>query len=149
MMLRPVTSRRKKEQGGFILLVVFLMAGAIALMLYAQLPRVAFESEREKEQLLIERGEQYIRAIQLYQADNSGQWPQSIDDLERGKNKRYLRRRYIDPYTGKDDWRLIHTNGVQLTDSLVQKPPTDPNSGSQSASSSSSSSSSNSSSSKQ
>lgn len=139
-MLKPATSRRKKDQGGFILLVVFLMAGAVALMLYAQLPRVAFESEREKEQLLIERGEQYIRAIQLYQADNAGQWPQSIDDLERGKNKRYLRRRYIDPYTGKDDWRLIHTNGVQLTDSLVEKPPTDPNGGSQSASSSSSSS---------
>ena len=125
MKYRAVASRRKEQQGGFILLVVFLMAAAIALTLYTQLPRIAFESEREKEQILIERGEQYVRAIQLYQQDNGNQWPQSIDDLERGKNKRYLRRRYIDPYTGKDDWRIIHTNGVQLTDSLVEKVTTD------------------------
>ena len=125
MKFRPATSRRQQQQGGFILLVVFLMAAAVALMLYSQLPRIAFESEREKEQLLIERGEQYIRAIDLYRADNGNLWPQSIEDLERGKNKRYLRRRYIDPYTGKDDWRIIHTNGTQLTDSLVEKPTTD------------------------
>jgi type II secretory pathway pseudopilin PulG len=120
---RPATARRKQQQGGFILLIIFMMAGAIGLMLYAQLPRVAFESEREKEQVLIDRGEQFIRAIQLYQLDNAGQWPQSLDDLEKKGNKRYLRRRYVDPYTGKAEWRLIHTNGAQLTDSLVTKPP--------------------------
>lgn len=123
MKSRPVSIRRKQSQGGFILLIIFMMAGAIALSLYAQLPRIAFESEREKEQILIDRGEQYIRAIQLYLTDTN-RWPQSIEDLEKGNNKRYLRRRYIDPYTGKDEWRLIHTNGSQLTDSLVEKPPT-------------------------
>ena len=126
MKSRPATARRKQTQGGFILLVIFMMAGAVALMLYSQLPRVAFESEREKEQVLIDRGEQFIRAIQLYQLDNAGQWPQSLDDLEKKGNKRYLRRRYLDPYTGKNEWRLIHTNGGQLTDSLVTKPPLAP-----------------------
>jgi hypothetical protein len=135
---RPATARRKQEQGGFILLIIFMMAGAIALMLYAQLPRVAFESEREKEQVLIDRGEQFIRAIQLYQLDNAGQWPQSLDDLEKKGNKRYLRRRYVDPYTGKAEWRLIHTNGAQLTDSLVTKPPLDPSASGSSSSASSS-----------
>ncbi len=136
MKFRPATARRKQQQGGFILLIIFMMAGAIALMLYAQLPRVAFESEREKEQVLIDRGEQFVRAIQLYQLDNAGQWPQSLDDLEKKGNKRYLRRRYVDPYTGKNEWRLIHTNGAQLTDSLVTKPPVE---GSGSGASSSSS----------
>jgi type II secretory pathway pseudopilin PulG len=121
---RAVSARRRATQSGYILLVIFLMAASVALMLYSQLPRVAFESEREKEQLLIERGEQYIRAIQLYYKDNN-RFPQSLDELERGNNKRYLRRRYVDPYTGKDDWRLIHSNGLQLTDSLVQKPPSE------------------------
>jgi type II secretory pathway pseudopilin PulG len=123
MQQRPISPRRQQQQG-FILLIIFLMAGMVALMLFQQLPRVAFESEREKEQLLIDRGEQYIRAIQLYQVDNMNAWPQSIDDLEHHNNKRYLRRRYVDPYTGKAEWRLVHTNGSQLTDSLVQKPPT-------------------------
>ena len=63
--------------------MVFLMAAIIALMLYQQLPRVAFESEREKEQLLIDRGEQYTRAIQLYYLANNRQYPTSIDDLEK------------------------------------------------------------------
>jgi len=113
--------------------MVFLMAAIIAIMLYQQLPRVAFETEREKEQLLIDRGEQYIRAIQLYYIANNRQFPTSIEDLEK-REKRFLRRRYIDPYTGKDEWRIIHGNGVYLTDSLVQKPPGTTDSSTQSAS---------------
>ena len=116
--------RRRDSQGGFALLLVFLMAAIVALMLYQQLPREAFESERDKEQLLIDRGEQYTRAIQLYYLANNRQYPTSIDDLEK-REKRFLRRRYVDPFTGKDDWRIIHTNGAFLTDSLVKKPPTD------------------------
>ena len=111
---------------GYALLTVFLMAALIAFYLYAQIPRVAFESERDKEQTLIDRGEQYKRAIQLY-VTAVKKYPAKIEDLENTNDKRYLRRRYIDPYTGKDEWRLIHVNaGGQLTDSLVQKPPAAP-----------------------
>jgi hypothetical protein len=114
----------KSDERGFALLMVFLMAAVIALYLYAQLPRIAFESEREKEQTLIDRGEQYKRAIQLYVIATK-KFPQKIEDLENTNEKRYLRRRYIDPMTGKDEWRLIHVNAAGiLTDSLVEKPPT-------------------------
>ena len=106
-----------------MLLLVFLMASAVALMLYMQLPREAFESERDKEQMLIDRGEQYKRAIYLYYVSNNRQWPSKIEDLESTNNHRYLRQRYVDPYTGKDEWRMIHTNGAFLTDSLVTPPP--------------------------
>jgi len=99
------------------------MAAIVALYLYSQLPRVAFESERDKEQLLIDRGEQYKRAIQLYVIAVK-KYPAKIEDLENTNEKRYLRQRYIDPMTGKDEWRLIHVNAAgMLTDSLVQKPP--------------------------
>jgi hypothetical protein len=114
---------RKRGEQGFALLIVFLMAAAIALMLYQQMPRVAFESERDKEQLLIDRGEQYKRAIQLYVVTNK-RYPAKIEDLENTNDKRFLRKRYVDPFTGKNEWRLVHTNGAMLTDSLVQKPPT-------------------------
>jgi len=124
MKRRPISNRRRHSQGGYALLMIFLMAAIVAIMLYQQLPRVAFESEREKEQLLIDRGEQYTRAIQLYYLANNRQYPTSIDDLEK-REKRFLRRRFVDPFTGKDEWRIIHTNGAFLTDSLVQKPPTD------------------------
>jgi hypothetical protein len=115
--------RRRNSESGFALLLVFLMASAVALMLYMQLRRAAFESERDKEQMLIDRGEQYKRAIYMYYASNNRQWPARVEDLENTNNHRYLRRRYINPYTGKDEWRLIHTNGAFLTDSLVTPPP--------------------------
>ena len=115
--------RRGKNERGFALLIVFLLAAVVALMLYQQLPRVAFESQREKEQLLIDRGEQYKRGIQMYFVAFK-KYPSKIEDLENTNNQRFLRRRYIDPMTGKDEWRLIHVNAAgQLTDSQVQKPP--------------------------
>jgi hypothetical protein len=122
-----------RGEKGYALLFVFLMAAIVALFLYEQLPRVAFESERDKEQLLIDRGEQYKRAIQLYVIALK-KYPSKIEDLENTNEKRYLRQRYIDPMTGKDEWRLIHVNAAGvLTDSLVQKPPgTDANGNGQS-----------------
>jgi hypothetical protein len=113
----------RKRERGFALLIVFLMAAVVAFTLYRQLPRVAFESQRDKEELLMERGQQYQRAIQLYVFANR-RFPVKIEDLEDTNAKRYLRRRYVDPLTGKDEWRLIHVGvGGILTDSLVQKPP--------------------------
>ena len=118
----PNRARKQAGERGFALLAIFLMAAIVALMLFVQLPRVAFESEREKEQILIDRGEQYIRAIKLYTKDY-GKFPGTLKELEETNRKRYLRRMYLDPFTGKDEWRLVHSNGSQLTDSLVEKPP--------------------------
>lgn len=113
-----------REERGFALLIVFLFAAAVAVMLYREMPRVAFESQRAKEQVLMDRGQQYVRAIQLFVVANK-RYPARIEDLENTNQKRYLRRRYIDPMTGKDEWRLIHVNAAGLlTDSLVTKPPT-------------------------
>jgi len=120
--LIPISPKRKREQGGFALLMVFVMAAILAVSLYMQLPRAAFESQRAKEELLQDRGKEYIRGIQLYVARNK-KFPQTLDDLDKNTPQfHYIRKRYVDPMTGKDDWRIVHTNGVFLTDSLVQKP---------------------------
>jgi len=92
----PSESRPRVPHGesGFAVLLIFLMAAAIALMLYMQLPRVAFEAQRDKEQLLIDRGEQYKRGIQMYFVQFK-KYPSKLEDLENTNNKRYLRRRGI------------------------------------------------------
>lgn len=112
--------QRKPGERGFALLLVFLMASVIALFLYRQAPRAAFEAQRDKEELLIERGEQYKLAVQRYFVKYR-KFPQDVKELENTNSLRFLRRRYIDPLTGKDEWRLIHVNAAGvLTDSKVQ-----------------------------
>src|SRR3984957_9649769 len=113
--------KRRSSESGFAMLLVFVMAAAIAITLYIEVPRVAFESQRSKEQMAIDRGLQYERAIQLFYRKYH-LYPQTLDDLETTRNMRFLRRRYKDPLTGKD-FRLLHVGPAgQLTDSLVQPP---------------------------
>jgi hypothetical protein len=112
----------RRKDSGFALLLVFLMASLIAISLYMEMPRVAFQAERQKEQLLIEHGEQYKRAIGLFLRTNKNtRWPASIEELESYNNHRSLRKRYIDPMTGKDEWRLIHIQNGVLQDSVTNK----------------------------
>jgi hypothetical protein len=112
-----------KSERGFAMLFVFVMAAAVAIILYRDLPRVAFEAQRNREDVLIARGEQYTRAIQLY-VRKFKKYPGKIEDLEETNQIRFLRKRYIDPLTGKSEWRMIHMGpGGVFTDSLTHKPP--------------------------
>jgi len=109
------------------MLLVFLLAACLAITLYTEMPRVAFEAERQKELLLVDRGNQFKRAIGLFETDRTNnpmmRYPASIDELLSFNNHRYLRRKYVDPMTGKDEWRIVHTNGMTLTDSVTTQAP--------------------------
>jgi hypothetical protein len=112
---------RSRPESGFAMLLVFAMAAAVAWVLYRELPRLAFEAQRNKEELLVERGGQYIRGIEVFVRKNK-KLPQTIEELEQTNGTRFLRKRYRDPLTGTDDWRLIHADSSgRMTDSLVQK----------------------------
>jgi type II secretory pathway pseudopilin PulG len=67
------------------------------------------ELRREKEEELLFRLGAYRRAIAQYRADR-GRPPRELKDLleDRGQLqvKRYLRRLYPDPMTGKPDWKV-------------------------------------------
>lgn len=116
--------RRRKQESGYALLFIFMMAAAISVVLYREAPRLIFEGQRQKEMLAVERGEQYVRAIQLFVRKNQARYPQTLEELESYNQMRFLRKRYKDPLTGKDEWRLIHRDGGGvLTDSLTQALP--------------------------
>ncbi len=111
--------RRRRDQGGYALLAIFVAAAAAAILLARALPRDAMRAQRLREERLIMRGEQYTRGIELYFREHK-KYPEELDDLEDTNGVRYLRRRYKDPITGEDEWRLIHI-GVdgRFKDSLV------------------------------
>lgn len=110
---------RRNAQGGYALMLVMMMFAAATIMLALSLPRVAMQAQRVKEERLIYRGEQYTRAIELY-FRKYNKYPESIDDLEETDNIRFLRKRYKDPLTGEDEWRIIRMGADgKFKDSLI------------------------------
>src|SRR5579884_1452904 len=117
-----ISYRRQTRERGSALLIVFVFAAVILIMLYRELPIATFEAQRQREQLLVDRGHEYTRAVQLFYRKFRGQYPNSLDQLESTNNMRFLRRRYKDPMTGKDDWRLLHAGPAgMLLDSKVNQ----------------------------
>lgn len=99
--------RRAESEEGFILLAVLFLVALILIALAVAAPTVAKSIQRDKEVELVHRGEEYKRAVKLYYK-KFGAYPTSIDQLVNTNNIRFLRKRYKDPITGKDDWRLIY-----------------------------------------
>lgn len=107
-------SRNKtRNQRGYILLSIMLLITLMLLTLTIELPRIKQQIKREKEEELIHRGNEYRSAIRKF-FRKFGRYPLSIDQLENTNNIRFLRKRYKDPFTGKDDWRLLHPGEVQV-----------------------------------
>lgn len=94
------------REEGFLLLGALVAIALMLLVLAIAAPRVARELRREREVEAVHRGNQYVRAIQLYYR-SFGHYPGSIEQLEKSNNIRFLRQRYSDPITGKDDFRTI------------------------------------------
>jgi type II secretory pathway pseudopilin PulG len=107
-------SQAHAGEQGFLLLGLIVAIFLILLALSVAAPRVAHELRREREVEAVHRGNEYVRAIQVYYR-KLGHYPTSIEQLEKTSNIRYLRKRYVDPMTGKDDWRLIHLGEAKTT----------------------------------
>jgi type II secretory pathway pseudopilin PulG len=107
MKQRKPNPSRPKHQDGFLLLGVLVMLILILLALSIAAPKIAESIRRDKEVETVHRGMQYARAIQVYY-NKFGRYPTTIDQLVKTENQRFLRKRYLNPMTGKDDWRIIH-----------------------------------------
>jgi type II secretory pathway pseudopilin PulG len=108
-----ISRHKPANQQGYILLSIMLLMTLMLLALTVEAPRVAQQIKREKEEELIHRGNEYRNAIKKY-FRKFGQYPVSIDQLVNTNNMHFLRKRYKDPFTGKDDWRLLHVGEVQV-----------------------------------
>ncbi|HUJ32428.1 MAG TPA: hypothetical protein VLY23_14175 [Candidatus Acidoferrum sp.] len=112
MQPRRGSRRRASRQSGYaylmaLLMVLVVLASSVAIMLNA-----ATQARRQREEDMIWRGRQYVRAIKLYYR-RTGHYPQNVDDLENGlANIHFLRDNYKDPMNTAEDgsWRFIYTN---------------------------------------
>jgi type II secretory pathway pseudopilin PulG len=106
---RGTLSRRQRRDGesGFVLLAVICLTVLLLIALAIAAPKMAQSIQRDKDLEAIHRGEQYREAIALYYK-KFGAYPTSVDQLLSTDNMRFLRRRYTDPLTGKDDWKPVY-----------------------------------------
>jgi type II secretory pathway pseudopilin PulG len=104
-MARACSPRKPSEEGFTVLVAIFLLA-LLTLSLAIAVPRITKEIQRERELEAMHRGKQYTRAIQLYYR-KFHRYPPNIDALVNTNDIRFLRKRYIDPISRKDDWRPI------------------------------------------
>ena len=106
--------RARRSEEGFTLVGLVVAIFIILLVLGVAAPKVAHDLRRDREVEAMHRGNQYVRAVQLYYR-KFGHYPGSIEQLEKTNNIRFLRQRYVDPLTGKSDWRIIHVGEAKTT----------------------------------
>ncbi len=110
---RRTSATNVSDEAGYILVGVLILLFLFTLAMAIAAPRIAKSIQRDKDEEAVQRGKQYKRAIRLfYKKFNT--YPTSIAQLENTNNVRFLRKRYTDPITGKDDWRLIHVGEAKV-----------------------------------
>jgi len=111
----PVQEREERPgDEGFMLLFALVMVFLVLLALSVAAPRIAKQIQRDRELESERRAQQYVRAVRIFYIKFK-RYPTSIEQLEKTNNQRFLRQRYVDPLTGKDDWRIIHVGENQTT----------------------------------
>ena len=89
-----------------MLVAIIFMLAILILSMAVAIPRVRDDIRRDREVETMQRGKQYIRAVQLYYR-KFGAYPPNIDALVKTNNMRFLRKKYVDPTTGKDEWKPV------------------------------------------
>jgi type II secretory pathway pseudopilin PulG len=100
-------SSRKSSEEGYILVAVMFMLAILIIAMSVAAPKIAKEIQRDRELETMHRGKQYARAVKLYYKQ-FGAYPPNVDALVKTNEIRFLRKKYIDPTTGKDEWKVIH-----------------------------------------
>jgi type II secretory pathway pseudopilin PulG len=111
---KPEQKPRRTNDEGFMLLAAIVLVFLVLLALSIAAPRIATALKREREIEATHRAQQYQRAIRLYYR-KLGHYPGSVDQLVSTNNQKFLRQKYLDPLTGKDDWRIIHVGENKTT----------------------------------
>ena len=128
----PVSVSRRRSEGGYTLVALLALMTVLALFAMAVAPSVQQQSQREREQEAIFRGEQVADAIREYYRYRSTTGrgvgaqalPSSMDELLQGvpipggsKNRQILRASAArDPLTIEGEWRYILPRTEALID---------------------------------
>jgi type II secretory pathway pseudopilin PulG len=92
-------------ESGYAMAALLVALNVMAVVLTVALPTWRTMMKREKESELIWRGQQYARAIGLFQRKYANTFPPNLDIL---LNERFLRKKYKDPMTKDGEFQLLY-----------------------------------------
>lgn len=125
-----IASARKRgcSESGYTLAGVLIVLTIVMVIIAYTVPTQwssVIKREREHQTLFVM--EQYARAIAEYNAKTGG-LPTSMDQLEEFNNPYVLRKRWVNPLSGEDDWILVPP-GTQPSGQTGQAQPGQPQNG--------------------
>lgn len=95
---------------GYAFAALLVALSVMSIMMSVAMPVWTNYVQREREEELIWRGNQYARAVMLWQRKFANTFPPTVDVLVEQK---FLRKKYQDPIT-KDDFQVIPPTGVPV-----------------------------------
>jgi len=101
---------KARASSGYAMVGLLVALGVMGIMMSVLLPFWSQAARREREAELVFRGEQYARAIELYQRQYVGAYPPDFETLV---EQRFLRRLYADPMTEDGEFRVIYRSQVE------------------------------------
>ena len=117
--------RGQHGQSGYAMAALLVSLAVMSVLMTAVLPAWRHQAKREKEAELVFRGEQYVRAIRLWEMKNGpGSRPPTFDILVQQK---YLRKKYKDPMTEDGEFQpladeaTVHIKGEEVFVSHVRR----------------------------
>lgn len=121
-------AKKSRRERGYLMVGLLAMMTISLVMIAAALPQLKFESQREREEEMLWRGQQIAMALGQFSQMKGTQLPTTLEELVDGvtvgvKKMRLLRRSALCdpmlPCTGeKSNWRLVHP-GDQVISSMV------------------------------
>jgi hypothetical protein len=113
MTLRGPIPKRGSDEAGYALFLALFLVAAMIIGSMAVLTDARTEGRREREDQMIWRGNQVVRAVRIYYR-KTGHYPQDLEALEKGvANIHFIRSEaLVDPMNkdGDGKWRFIYTN---------------------------------------
>ena len=108
---------------GYALIILLMLATVMLIALTAALPSVYTQGQREREEELIFRGNEYARAIAMFRRQFQ-RFPTEVKELKETNGMRFLRREYKDPMTKSGKWRFIHADasGTPIDSRTITRP---------------------------
>ena len=104
--LNPNRRRPQPSEEGFTLITVIILVALLVIAMAVAAPNIRKDIQRDRDVETMHRGKQYRRAIKLYYKKFNA-YPPNVEALVNTNNIRFLRKKYIDPTTGKDEWKMI------------------------------------------